>query len=84
MFDITTAIINELDQELASRQEAAQLQLEQSAMKDCYDVLFGWRNKACLDRSAEGRLVFESWCDCCKESWIKAAPHWTSLDAGFR
>ena len=84
MFDITLAVINELDRELANRQEATQLQLEQAAMENCEDVLTGWRNKACLDRTNKETLVFEDWCDCCQARWIEASPHWTSLDAGFR
>ena len=85
MFDLTLAVINEIDRELASREEATQLQLEQAALTDCEDVLTGWwTDKACLDRSYKGTLVFEEWCDRCQARWREAAPHWTSLDAGFR
>jgi len=72
MFDITLAVINELDRELASREEARQLQLEQAAMEDCEDVLTGWWNKACLDRSNKGTLVFEDWCDRCQARYRQA------------
>jgi hypothetical protein len=84
MFDITLAVINELDRELVRRREATQLQLEQAALTDCEDVLTGWWNKACLDRTNKDALVFADWCDCCQARWREASPHWTSLDAGFR
>ena len=84
MFDFTLATINELDQDLASREEARQLQLEQAALTDCEDVLTGWWKVACLDRSNRETLVYEDWCDRCQARWQAASPHWTSLDAGFR
>jgi len=85
MSDITLATINENDRERANREVARQLQLELAAMEDCEDVLTGWWNKACLDRSNKGTLVFEDWCDCCQARWREAAPqrdeigYWFSL-----
>lgn len=39
MYDLITAVINELDQELVRRRcEATQLKLEQAALTDCEDV----------------------------------------------
>lgn len=85
MYDLITAVINELDQELVRRRcEATQLKLEQAALTDCEDVATGWWKVACLDRTNRGVLVYEDWCDCCQARWQDASSHWTSLDAGFR
>ena len=79
MYDLTTAVMNELDQELARRPEARQLELEQAALTDCEDVATGSWEVACLDRSNREVLVYEDWCDCCQARWQDASPHWTEL-----
>ena len=84
MYDLTTAVMNELDQELVRRSEARQLELEQAALTDCEDVATGSWEVACLDRSNREVLVYEDWCDCCQARWQDASPHWTALDADFR
>ena len=69
MYDLTTAVMNELDQELVRRSEARQLELEQAALADCEDVAAGWWDVACLDRTNNKTLYFEDWCDCCQTRW---------------
>jgi len=79
MYDLTTAVMNELDQELVRRSETTQLKLEQAALTDCEDVAAGWWKVACLDRTNREVLVYKDWCDCCQARWQDAAPHWTEL-----
>lgn len=79
MYDLTTAVMNELDQELVRRSEATQLKLEQAALTDCEDVATGWTDVACLDRTYREVFVYKDWCDCCQARWQDASPHWTEL-----
>lgn len=72
MYDLTMAVMNELDQELVRRSEARQLELEQAAMTDCEDIVAGWCDVACLDRTNREVLVYEDWCDCCQARWQAA------------
>ena len=73
MYDLTTAIINELDQELVRRSEATQLELEQTSLTDGEDVAAGWWDVACLDRTNREVLVYEDWCDFCQARWQAAS-----------
>jgi len=78
MYDLTTAVMNELDQELARRPEARQLELEQAALTDCEDVVYGraWSGEvpptSCLDRLNRHMFSYEDWCDCCQARWQAA------------
>ncbi len=73
MYDLTMAVINELDQELVRRSEATQLELEQASLTDCEDVAAGWWDVACLDRTNREVLVYEDWCDFCQARWRAAS-----------
>ena len=73
MYDLTMAVMNELDQELVRRSEARQLELEQTSLTDCEDVAAGWWDVASLDRTNREVLVYEDWCDCCQARWRTAS-----------
>ena len=79
MYDLTTAVINELDQELVRRSEATQLKLEQTALADCEDVAAGWWKTACLDRTNSEVLSYEDWCDCCQACFFYGTPQWAAI-----
>jgi hypothetical protein len=74
MYDLTTAVMNELDQELVRRSEARKrraaarkLELEQAASTGCKAIAAGFSAKTC-----QVNLFFGDWCDCCRASWLLA------------
>jgi hypothetical protein len=67
MYDLSMAVMNELDQELARRSEARKLELEQAASTGCKAIAAGFSAKTC-----QKALFYGDWCDCCRAEFLLA------------